>query len=219
MEEAVSANSNNAGPPQKKQKLQQHDTSAWPRLPKEGSKSQSSSQAVSKSRPRPKPKKLKLVNVYSIGTTDLDLHYFNLKSLNKRMLELGLPHIDAFSLAFDYDRSGAARPIHVGEHIKTLSFVSKQRQFANNLQKIKARIEKCDSDIVNILCVCNQGRHRSVAESRLFREVLSRNNYDARGPVHLSRRTWYEHQCATCHSCIESCVGKEQIFNEAAQLF
>ena len=131
--------------------------------------------------------------------------------------------MQVFSIAFGYDRYGAAKPKHIGENYYNLRSAVEQDFFAKQLQKMNGylmRMPRTDDDEpVNIVSICRQGRHRSVAESRLFAEVFREIGFEVLGPWHLSEDTWWSGQCSTCYHCKANCPWKPEVFTYASSLW
>ena len=145
-----------------------------------------------------------------------------MESLSKALQQINMPRMDAFSIATGYDRNKSANAIHIGENYDNLKHFAQQPHFKSQLRKIIARIERLKAEPpfeMSIVCICRQGRHRSVGESRLFAEVFRRRGFVVGGPRDLSREDWRVNHCDGCDMCDVLCTLKLKVFDAAAKLF
>ena len=54
---------------------------------------------------------------------------------------------------------------------------------------------------IRVMCICGQGRHRSVAVSSILKAVYLKMGFNSRGPTHLSKEDWWPGMCHTCEHC------------------
>ena len=54
---------------------------------------------------------------------------------------------------------------------------------------------------IRVMCISDQGRHRSVAVSSALQFVYLNLGFDSLGPYHMSRGHWWSDICHTCKDC------------------
>ena len=129
-------------------------------------------------------------------------------------------NFDMILSCLDFKRHGCSPAKHWGENIKNLKQTAKQPAFKEIMFDIRTKVKdmfKRDAESFNILMVCGQGRHRSVAAARLVLEVLKRGGINTSGPHYLSRRYWWEGFCRKCTQCHVNANGKSEFFDTLAE--
>ena len=58
----------------------------------------------------------------------------------------------------------------------------------------------CDQNTIRVMCVCGQGRHRSVGVSSTLRSVYLKLGFNSLGPTHFCKGSWWG-MCNTCKDC------------------
>ena len=75
----------------------------------------------------------------------------------------------------------------------------------------------CDQNTIRVMCVCGQGRHRSVGVASTLRSVYLKLGFNSLGPFHFSKGSWRD-LCHTCKHCKPN-VYKEAMTTLLAQHF
>lgn len=119
------------------------------------------------------------------------------------------PEFDLFTDCTGVQRGGMAPPKHCGEHLWNLKAVSEQADFAEMAEESKKKAERhfkaFPSKCMEVLMACHQGRHHSDACERFLTEILVRKMNFTASCFHLSRSSWWTHQCFNCRDCRLDC--------------
>ena len=116
----------------------------------------------------------------------------------------------ASTVAFDCRAFFSAQGLtnHVGTHPHNMSALLQQPDALKKiLDATHAALRRCKADTLEILFFCNQGRHRSVAMSRVVRDLLARASSVVGIPSikDLSQPYWKRNKisCGKCSQCRE----------------
>ena len=72
------------------------------------------------------------------------------------------------------------------------------------MKKCSERIERnlqMGKHTIRVVCLCSQGRHRSVAVASTLQAVYEKMGYNSIGPTHLSKDDWWKGMCFECEEC------------------
>ena len=123
----------------------------------------------------------------------------------------------------DFGKRGCAKPSHYGGNLHNMKAIAGQ-------DAVKAIVNECGTMVetffmqkprgtLNIVCICVQGRHRSVTGACLLAGLLSRlDKFEVDGPVHLSRATWWTRMCTKCPDCLDS-PAKDDLIDSIEKLW
>ena len=169
--------------------------------------------------------RVKQVSFYSIGAENLGLEKAVYQSDFMDLVEQKFgevqPNIkpDFFIDVCNLKKiRGKSETLHIGEHIANLECLD-QETFRKAIRLVRAALDACaaNREDMNVIVVCRQGRHRSVAASKALAEVAARTTpHDILGPFHLSRGTWHKRLCYTCTGCSMFAEEKKEIFDKFA---
>lgn len=93
---------------------------------------------------------------------------------------------------------------HWGEHYEIMAEQLNSKAFLDILGKIKTDIDpdKVDEDgTFNIVLLCNQGRHRSVAQAKMLSYILRSEGFNVLETIHHSDVNGWDKLCRTCTKC------------------
>ena len=126
--------------------------------------------------------RVKQVSFYSIGAENLDLEKAVYQSDFMDLVEQKFgdvqPNIkpDFFINVCNLKKiKGKSETLHIGEHIANLECLD-QETFRKAIRLVRAALDACaaNREDMNVIVVCRQGRHRSVAASKALAEVAAR---------------------------------------------
>ena len=143
-----------------------------------------------------------------MGTWMMKQREFENKPLveQKRLLDETYPEGAKFDIVLPcWDvHGGRGYAKHCGLHTEIMHACGNSEVFAKHMkscleqsQKLWAKGHHC----VRVVCVCNQGRHRSVCVSAILQAVHSEMGFNSKGPNHLSHNSWWKKMCTTCSDC------------------
>ena len=91
---------------------------------------------------------------------------------------------------------------HWGENIEIVKGVLQSSMPPRIFAEMAGDLAKASTgDMINILFLCNSGRHRSIAMSKFVEYILQREGIPSRPVVHVSRCRWPENVCTSCQMC------------------
>ena len=139
------------------------------------------------------------------------------KSLTEILVtDYSLPHINTTIKVYGLSREGCASSYHPGEHMKNLRAVAGDRAFLSKIGPLCGAVDEWFSvrDGEPFVCVfaCREGRHRSVAASRLWTELCRRSGFAVDGPHHLCQWNWWGCD-GTCPECDVAAPSKKAFFD------
>ena len=141
---------------------------------------------------------------------------FNNKPAQECLMELEAkePHmkfdilLKCFNMycAHTYDKSKHFR-MHCGEHTVIMKECINSYSFRPMLEDCHERA--CElwrtQKVINVVCCCSQGIHRSVAIASIMYAVFLSKGYQACGPYHICKKTWLRNSiCSDCPACMPS---------------
>ena len=115
-------------------------------------------------------------------------------------------------------RTRGNETLHIGERISNLECLA-QETFRSAMRKTRVALDSCAAspEDFNVIVVCRQGRHRSVATSEPLAEVAQRRTgCTIAGPFHLSRVAWHNRLCYTFEAWSEMHEEKTILFHKFA---
>ena len=97
--------------------------------------------------------------------------------------------------------------MHCGEHTAIMKECINSYSFRAMLETCQERA--CElwktQKIINVVCCCYQGIHRSVAIAYIMSSVFALKGYKAIGPYHISKSNWRRYRiCSDCPECMPS---------------
>ena len=167
---------------------------------------------------------MKQVSFYSIGAEHLGLGNAVYESDFMDLVEQKFREVhtditpDLFIDVCSLKRMSKSETLHIGEHIANLECLG-QEVFWNAIRRLRAALDACagNREDMNVIAVCRQGRHRSVASSKGLAEVAARKTpHNIKGPYHLSRGTWHKRLCYRCTGCSAMADKKNKMFDKFA---
>ena len=102
---------------------------------------------------------------------------------------------------------------HCGEHTMiTRACINNDcfRVLLDECQEQASSLWASGQNTIRVMCVSDQGRHRSVAVSSTLRSVYLKLGFKSLGPTHLSKVTWWG-LCHTCNDCKPNDYKNEMI--------
>ena len=93
---------------------------------------------------------------------------------------------------------------HCGEHTGITLSCCTSREFSDIMKKCCERIARnwqMGKHTIRLVCVCSQGRHRSVAVASTLAAVYEKMGYNSPRPQHLSMKYWWTGMCSWCTDC------------------
>ena len=108
--------------------------------------------------------------------------------------------------------------MHCGEHAAIMKECINSYSFRAMLETCQERA--CElwktQTIINVVCCCSQGIHRSVAIASIMSAVFALKGYKAIGPYHISKKNWLRGRlCSTCPECMSN-QEKSEMFSAVA---
>ena len=168
--------------------------------------------------------RMKQVSFYSIGAENLGLEkavhqpdFMHLVEQKFREMQRDIKP-DFFIDVVSLKRLSKSEPLHIGEHIANLECLD-QHIFRQAIRRVRAALDACagSQEDMNVIVVCRQGRHRSVAASKALAEVAARRTpHNIKGPFHLSRGNWHKRLCYRCTGCSAMAEEKNNLFEAFA---
>ena len=121
-------------------------------------------------------------------------------------------------------RGERVNPIHIGEHYGNLLAVvtGNEAMLRADFTMIKCGLQRQlqnNNLDVNIGFMCKYGRHQSISICRVILEVLMRNGFTVRGPIHLHAGNWLPDQCWRCDRCDPNYMPKRQLYDIALEVW
>ena len=113
-------------------------------------------------------------------------------------------------------------PEHWGEYSANMVGILGTTTFVKNLRRVKQVVEearRAGQRVVNILCLCRKGRHRSVSTARLVAYALEGKGYNLKCTEHICAVSWGNFLCRSCDSCRSTCSLKVAIYEGANQIW
>ena len=110
---------------------------------------------------------------------------------------------------------------HCGKHTEIMHACCESAEFdsiTNFCRNQSELLWDTGRNDLRVVCVCNQGRHRSVAVSSILQAVYDKMGFNSRGPTHLSKRLWWKGICYTCKECKPN-DKKDALFEDLAVSF
>ena len=97
--------------------------------------------------------------------------------------------------------------MHCGEHTVIMKECINSYSFRAMLETCQERA--CElwktQKIINVVCCCSQGIHRSVAIASIMYAVFLSKGYKACGPYHICKKNWLRNCiCSDCPACMPS---------------
>ena len=91
---------------------------------------------------------------------------------------------------------------HCGEHTEVMRYCIESPKFETILGQCRTSVEMLwqHQDGIEVLCVCNEGKHQSVAVSAALQAIYEMEGVSSGGPHHLSN-TWWRRLCSACSQC------------------
>ena len=107
-----------------------------------------------------------------------------------------------------------------GEYTQITQSVIENPEFQTIVNECRSRGELLwagGQACIRVVCICVQGRHRSVAVSSTLRAVYLKVGFNSLGPFHFSKRDW----SGMCHTCKHSKSNdhKEELFTSLAHQY
>ena len=96
----------------------------------------------------------------------------------------------------DYDHCGAHTD-HVKDCIKSHKFRTLMHECREQAESLWAS----GQNSISVICISDQGRHRSVAVSSVLQAAYLLCGRDSYGPYHMSGGQWWSGICHTCKDC------------------
>ena len=93
---------------------------------------------------------------------------------------------------------------HCGQHTAIMRACTQCPKFPMIVKTCHRRLEllgRGDVPVVNVLCICDKGLHRSVAVATTLQAMYQQQGYNSIGPCHLSRSSWLRGTCDVCAHC------------------
>ena len=94
--------------------------------------------------------------------------------------------------------------IHCGEHTMiTRACIESHgfRMLMNECRDQASSLWASGQNTIRVMCISDQGRHRSVAVSSALQSVYLKLGFNSLGPYHMSRGHWWSGICHTCKDC------------------
>ena len=110
---------------------------------------------------------------------------------------------------------------HCGKHTEIMHACCESAQFATITKICRDQSEllwETGRNDLRVVCVCNQGRHRSVAISSILSAVYREMGFNTSEPTHLSKHSWWEGMCDKCRDCRPN-AKKDKLFKQLARSF
>jgi len=130
-------------------------------------------------------------------------------------------HVDIVLPCWKIERGKEHAKEHCGLHTEIMYACSEDPEFPRIISSCREQAEKLWARghlRVRVVCVCNQGRHRSVAVSAILQAVHSQMGFNSKGPNHLSEKSWWKKMCTTCPECRPN-PKKVQLFRKLAATY
>ena len=92
---------------------------------------------------------------------------------------------------------------HCGEHTEIVRCCIESPNFKTILDQCRTSVEMLwqHQDGIEVLCVCNEGKHQSVAVSAALQAIYQMDGFSSGGPYHLSNTHWWRRLCSACSQC------------------
>ena len=97
--------------------------------------------------------------------------------------------------------------MHCGEHTVIMKECINSYSFRAMLGICQERARELwkTQKIINVVCCCSQGIHRSVAIASIMYAVFLSKGYKACGPYHICKKNWLRNSiCSDCPACMPS---------------
>ena len=108
---------------------------------------------------------------------------------------------------------------HCGEHTGITISCCSSREFSDIMRKCYdgiARKSQMGKHTIRVVCLCSQGRHRSVAVASTLAAVYAKMGYNSLMPKHLSKSRWWEGMCSKCTDCKPN-KKKDKLYEQLAR--
>ena len=92
---------------------------------------------------------------------------------------------------------------HCGEHTVITRACIESHGFPmlmNECRDQASSLWASDRNTIRVMCISDQGRHRSVAVSSTLRSVNLKLGFNSLGPIHFCKGSWWG-MCHTCKDC------------------
>ena len=110
---------------------------------------------------------------------------------------------------------------HCGQHTMIMRACIQCPKFpmiANTCRRRGELLCRADVPVVNVLCICDRGLHRSVAVATTLQAMYQQQGYNSIGPCNLSRSSWLRGTCDVCMHCKPN-KGKDTLISSLAKSY
>ena len=92
---------------------------------------------------------------------------------------------------------------HCGEHTEIVRCCIESPNFKTILDQCRTSVETLwqPQDSIEVLCVCNEGKHQPVAVSAALQAIYQMEGFSSGGPYHLNNTHWWRRLCSACSQC------------------
>ena len=103
---------------------------------------------------------------------------------------------------------------HCGQHTQIMRACMKSCTFQKLMTECRSRAElewARGQTCIRVVCICEHGRHRSVAVASALQAVYLKVGFNSLGPYHMSQAESWSDICQTCKDCRPN-YHKEELF-------
>ena len=99
---------------------------------------------------------------------------------------------------------GHREDLHCGTHTQNIRGCIESLQLPSLLEQLRRQVDELWASgrtTVRVMCICENGVHKSVAVAAIMQEVYHQEGYNSKGPHHISRCDPLPSMCWRCGKC------------------